>query len=136
MNFYQGRLDWDRLIKESLKFNLNRIVYISLYFTAKFLETKIPENVLLKLKPEHLSLSEKIFMNFISKNKRFPGLSYLVHLSMNHGLYRKMNFLGKTLFLPAKIIAQRNYIPQSKLSYIHYIRRINEVFSRLFKALS
>ena len=136
VNFYQERLNWERLIKESLKFNLNRMVYISLYFTAKFLETIIPENVLSKLKPERLSLGEKIFMNFVSKNKRFSGLSYLVHLSMNKGLYKKMKFLGKTLFPPPQIIAQRNYIPQSKLSYVHYIRRINEVFSRLFKALS
>ena len=136
VNSYQGRLDWDRLIKESLKFNLNRMVYISLYFTVKFLETKIPENVLLKLRPEHLSLSEKIFMNSISNNKRFPGLSYLVHLSMNSGFLQKMKFLGKTLFPPPQIMAQRNYVPRSKLSYIHYIRRINEVFSRLFKALS
>ncbi len=136
VNSYQERLDWERLIKESLKFNLNRMVYISLYFASRFLETKIPEYVLLKLRPERLSLGEKIFMNSISKNNRLSGLSYLVHLSMNNGLYRKMIFLGKTLFPPSQIIAQRNYVPQSKLSYIHYIRRINEVFSRLFKALS
>ena len=136
VNFCQERLDWERLIKESLKFNLNRMVYLSLYFTAKFLETKIPEYVLLKLQPERLSLGEKIFMNSISNNKRFPGLSYLVHLSMNSGFLKKMKFLGKTLFPPAQFMAQRNYIPQSKLSYIHYIQRINEVFSRLFKAFS
>ncbi len=136
VNFYQERLDWDRLVKESLKFNLSQMVYINLYFASRFLETKIPEYVLLKLKPERLSLGEKIFMNFISRNNRFPGLSYIIHLSMNNGLYKKMKFLGKTLFPPAQFMAQRNYIPQSKLSYIHYIQRINEVFSRLFKALS
>jgi len=136
VNFYQERLDWERLIKESLKFNLSHLVYLSLYFTANFLETKIPEYVLLMLQPRRLSLGEKIFMNFISNNKRYPGLSYLVHLSMNNGLYKKMKFLGKTLFPPAQFMAQRNYIPRSKLSYIHYIQRINEVFSRLFKALS
>jgi hypothetical protein len=136
VNFYRERLDWDRLIQDSLKFGLSQMVYISLYFASGFLEIKMPEYVLSKLKPEHLSLGEKIFMNFISKNKRISGLSYLVHLSMNNGLYKKMKFLGKTLFPPAQIMAQRNYIPQSKLSYIHYIRRINEVFSRLFKALS
>ncbi len=136
VNFCQERLDWERLIKESLKFNLNRMVYLSLYFTAKFLETKIPENVLSKLKPERFSLGERIFMNSISNNKRYPGLSYLVHLSMNDGLFKKMKFLAKTLFPPSQFIAQRNYIPQSKLSYIHYIQRINEVFSRLFKAFS
>ena len=135
VNFYQERLDWDRLIKESLKFNLNHMVYVSLYFASRFLETKTPEYVLLKLRPERFSLGEKIFMNSILKNKHFSGLSYLVHLSMNNGFYKKMKFLGKTLFPPAQFMAQRNYIPPSKLSYIHYIRRINEVFSRLFKAL-
>jgi hypothetical protein len=136
VNSYKERLDWDQLVMESLKFKLNRMVYLSLYFTAKFLETKIPENVLLKLRPEHFSLGERIFMNSISNNKRLPGLSYLVHLAMNNGFLQKMNFLGRTLFPPPQIIAQRNYIPQSKLSFIHYIRRINEVFSRLFKAFS
>jgi len=135
VNFYQGRLDWDRLIDDSLKFNLSQMVYISLYFASRFLETKIPEYVLLKLRPERLSLGEKIFMNSISKNKRFSGMSYLVHLSMNKGFLKKMIFLGRTLFPPAQFMAQKNYIPRSKLSYIHYIRRINEVFSRLFKAL-
>jgi hypothetical protein len=133
---YQERLDWERLIKESVKFNLNRMVYLSLYFTAKFLKTKIPENVLLRLQPKRLSLGEKIFMNSISNNKRFPGLSYLVHLSMNNGFLKKMNFLGRTLFPPPQIMAQRSYIPRSRFSYTHYIKRITEVLTRLAKTLS
>jgi hypothetical protein len=136
VNYYQERLDWQKLVKESLKFNLNRMVYPSLYFTAKFLETKIPENVLWKLKPERFSLGERIFMNLISNNKRFPGLSYLVHLAMNNGFLRKINFLEKTLFPPPQIMAQRSYIPRSKFSYMHYIQRISEVLSRLAKILS
>jgi len=136
VNSYQERLDWERLIKESLKFNLSRMVYLSLYFTAKFLETKIPENVLSKLKPKRFSLGERVFMNSISNNKRFPGLSYLVHLTMNNGFLKKMNFLEKTLFPPPQIMAQRSYIPRSRFSYMHYIQRISEVLSRLAKTLS
>jgi hypothetical protein len=135
VNSYQERLDWELLIKESLKFNLNRMVFLSLYFTAKFLKTKIPKNVLLKLQPKRLSLGEKIFMNAISNNKRFPGLSYLVHLSMNKGFLKKMIFLGRTLFPPPQIITQRDYIPESGFSYIQYIKRIIEVLSRLAKTL-
>ena len=135
VNFYKERLDWERLIKESFKFNLNKMVYLSLYFASKFLATQIPENVLIKLRPERFSLGEKIFMNFISNNNRFPGLSYLVHLSMNKGLFKKMKFGGRTLFPPRQMIAQRSYIPQSEVSYIYYLHRINEVFSRLFKTL-
>jgi hypothetical protein len=136
VNFYQERLDWQKLIEESHKFNLNRLVYPSLYFTAKFMGTKIPENVLSKLKPERFSLGERIFMNSISDNKRFPGLSYLVHLAMNNGFKKKISFLEKTLFPPPKIMAQRSYIPYSKFSYLHYIKRIGEVLSRLAKVLS
>jgi len=136
VNFYQERLDWERLIKESIKFNLSRMVYQSLYFTSKFLGTKIQESVLSELRPKRLSLGEKIFMNSISNNKRFPGLSYLVHLSMNNGLLKKMKFLGKTLFPPPQIMAQRSYIPRSRFSYMHYIQRITEVLTRLAKTLS
>jgi hypothetical protein len=136
VNFYQERLDWERLKKESYKFNLDRMVYQSLYFTSKFLETKIQENVLSELRPKRLSLGEKIFMNSISNNKRFPGLSYLVHLSMNNGFLKKMKFLGRTLFPPPQIMAQRSYIPRSRFSYMHYIQRITEVLTRLAKTLS
>jgi hypothetical protein len=136
VNFYQERLDWERLIKESFKFNLSRMVYPSLYFTSKFLKTKIQENVLSELRPKRLSLGERIFIKSISNNKRFPGLSYLVHLSMNNGLLKKMRFLGRTLFPPPQIMAQRSYIPRSRFSYMHYIQRITEVLTRLAKTLS
>ncbi len=135
INLYKERLDWNQLIEESYKFNLNRLVYLSLYFSFIFFGTQIPEDILLRLRPERFSLGEKIFMNSISNNSRFPGLSYLVHLSMNKGLFKRMEFVWRTFFPPRQIIAQRSYIPQSKLSSVHYIRRINEVFSHLLKAL-
>ena len=135
VNFYQEKLAWDRLINETYKFNLDRMVYLSLYFSSKFLETQIPEDVLSKLRPKHFSVGEKIFMSAISRNRRFPGLSYFVHLSMNKGLFTRMKFVGRTLFPPRQFIAQRNYIPLSEVKFAHYLRRVNEVFSGFFKAL-
>lgn len=135
INFYKERLDWNQLIEESQKFNLNRLVYLSLYFSFNFFGTYVPEDVLLRLRPERFSLGEKIFMNSVSNNRRFSGLSYLVHLSLNKGLFRKMEFVWRTFFPPRQIIAQRSYIPQSNLSSVSYFRRINEVFSHLLKAL-
>lgn len=133
INSYQEGLDWDRLIKYSLKFKLDRMVYISLYFVSRFLASKIPERVLLGLRPRHFSMGQRIFINAISNNDRFPGLSYLVHLSMNRGLFRKVRFVGRTFFPPRHIIAQRRYIPQSRISYKDYLRRINEVFLHFFR---
>jgi len=135
IRYYQERYDWDRLIEESLKFNLEKFVYLGLYFTSRFLATEIPEKVLSKLRPKRPSLGEKIFMKSISNNKHFSGLSYLVHLSMNKGFLKKMKFIWRTFFPPRHIMAQRQYALRSKSSLIHYLRRIYEVLSRLPKIL-
>lgn len=135
VNFYGAILDWNKLVKESFKFHLNRMVYFSLYFTSQFLEARIPEYVLLKLKPKRLSLGERIFMRSVLNNRRRAGLSYLIHLEMNRGLARKTKFVWRTFFPPRQILAQKNYCRPEKISSIHYLRRINEVFSHVFKTL-
>jgi hypothetical protein len=136
VNFCGSRLDWNKLVDESFKFYLNRMVYLGLYFTSQFLDTRIPEDVLSKLRPERLSLGEKIFVRSVLNNRRFSGLSYLVHLAMNRGLSRKMKFVWRTFFPPRQILAQKNYCRPEKISSIHYLRRINEVFSHVFRTLA
>ena len=135
IRYYRERLDWDRLVKESFRFNLDKFVYLSLYFSSKFLTAEIPDDVLLKLKPTRFGLGDKIFMKSVSNNNRFSGLSYLVHLSLNKGFKKKMKFVWRTFFPPRQIMAQRHYSPRSKFSIIYYIRRIKEVFSRLPRIL-
>lgn len=135
VRFYKERLAWDKLIEDSLEFNLNRMAYLSLYFASEFLATQIPEEVLLRLRPARFSLGERVFMNYVSNNKHFAGISYFVHFSMNKGLQKKMKFIGRTFFPPPQIMAQRSYIPQSKMSFARYIHRINEVFRQFFSIL-
>lgn len=135
INSHKEQLDWDSLISETLEFNLNRMVYLSLHFTSEYLGTKIPKYVFSSLKPRHFSLGERIFKNSVSNNRHFPGSSYFVHLAMNKGLYKKAKFIGRTFFPPRQIMAQRSYIPKSKLGYTYYFRRANEIFLQLLKIL-
>lgn len=135
INFYRERLDWERLIKESFKFKLNHMVYFNLYFTSQFLGAKIPERVLSELRPKRLTLGERVFMNSVSNNNHVRGLSYLVHLAMNEGFFRKMKFVWRTFFPPREILAQRSYLPLSQFSFRHYFLRINEIFGHLLKIL-
>lgn len=135
INFYRKRLDWNRLVNQSFEFNLNRMVYFSLYFTAKFLNTAIPEEILYALKPPRFGWEEKIFVWLVARDKRFPGLSYLLHLAMNKGLLEKGRFILRTLFPPRQILAQRHYIQESKLNYFYYLDRIKEVFSYAYKGI-
>ena len=133
INYYGKGLDWDILVQDTIRFNLNKMVYTTLYFSRYFIEAKIPEDVLLKLKPERFGIPEKIFMRKTAENKRTPGMSYLIHLSMNKGLVKKLKFVGRTLFPPKDILAQRSYISGSDMNYRYYINRIREVLSHVFK---
>lgn len=125
--FYRERLDWDRLIKESREFGLDRFVYFVLYFTNEFFPAKVPEGVLLRLRPERLRLCEKVFIRLVSNNYRFSGLSYLLHLSMNKGVMPKVSFIARTFFPPRRVIAQRCGVLQKKVGHRFYMRRMNEV---------
>ena len=133
INYYGKGLDWNLLVQDTIRFNLNKMVYTTLYFSRYFIEAKIPEDVLLKLKPERFGIPEKIFMRKTGENKRTPGMSYLIHLSMNKGLVKKLKFVGRTLFPPKDILAQRSYISGSDMNYRYYINRIREVLSHVFK---
>ena len=135
VDFYGETIDWDRLIRESTAFNLNRLVYVPLYCAARFLNTKISKEVLLKLKPEKWSFYEKLFMKLTSKNQRFPGLSYLLHLSMHRGVADKVSFVLRTLFPPLHVIAQRCAMSHGKIGYCFYLRRANEVFLTFARAI-
>lgn len=132
INYYGKGLDWNLLVQDTLRFNLNKMVYTTLYFSAYFIKAEVPEDVLLKLKPKRFSIPEKIFMRKAAENKRTPGMSYLIHLSMNKGLAKKLKFVGRTLFPPKDILAQRSYISRSDITYSYYLNRIREVLSRVF----
>lgn len=133
INYYWKSLDWDLLVQATIRFNLNKMVYTTLYFSRYFIKAKVPEDVLLKLKPERFSIPEKIFMRKTAENKRSPGMSYLIHLSMNKGLAKKLRFVGRTLFPPKDILAQRSYISESDMNYRYYLNRIREVLSRVLQ---
>lgn len=133
INYYGKSLDWDILVRDTIRFNLNKMVYTTLYFSAYFIKANVPEDVLLKLKPERLSIPEKIFMRKTAENKRIPGMSYLIHLSMNKGLAKKLKFVGRTLFPPKDILAQRSYISKSDMNYRYYFNRTKEVLSRVLQ---
>jgi len=133
INYYGKGLDWNLLVRDSFTYRLNKMVYLTLYFSTYFIEAKVPEDVLLKLRPKRFGILEKIFIRKTTENKRTPGLSYLIHLSMNNGLVKKLKFVGRTLFPPKDILAQRSYISKSDTNYSHYLDRIREVVTQIFE---
>lgn len=97
---YKGGLDWKKLVELSEDFGLGRAVYYGLYFVKKMLSADVPKEVIDGLKPEKIPFSEKIFIKntLIRNNHRYA--SYPVYLAMRRGLFKKTNFIFRTLFPP------------------------------------
>jgi hypothetical protein len=131
INYYQDKMDWDFLVKESYNFGLERMVYYGLYSVNRILRTEVPSDILSFLKPKRLTLGEKLFFSLLAKNRSSSGLNYLVHLAMNKKFSEKMKFLFRTLFPPKKVLAQRNCIAPSKINYLHYLSRLKEVLRHI-----
>lgn len=135
VNYYGPRLDWNKLVDESRRFHLDRMVYLSLFFSFRLIGTDVPDIVFKALKPKRSSFGENVFINSVLNNRERVGLSYAVHLAMNRGFTKKMEFVWRTFFPPRQILAQKNYCRPEKKSSIHYFRRINEVFSFFLRIL-
>ena len=56
---YEKNIDWDFLVEESRRFNLDRLVYFSLSIVKSYARAFIPEESLRKLTPPDLSLGER-----------------------------------------------------------------------------
>ena len=135
---YKDTLDWHKVMETSKDYGLDRFVYNILSLTRLNMGLDIPEWVLERLKPKRMALGERLFHFITASGKGFSGLSYLVHLSMNKGIFKKISFIFRTVFPPAWVLAKRSsYHPDNqhadKSAAILYLNRFGEI---LFHILS
>jgi hypothetical protein len=129
---YEKNIDWDFLVEESRRFNLDRFVYLSLSVVKSYASLNIPEEYLSKLMPPDFSMGERFFLRFQTNNRRIRGSSYFIYLAMNRTFSDKMKFLFRTLFPPRQILLQRLYIKDGTIKKSYYIARMREVLSHIF----
>lgn len=102
---YGEQINWEKLIKETVKFGMEKQVFYSLYFTNYFLDTDIPLYILSKLRPKKLGFLEQRFFYSISNNSRNAKLCYFIYLNMVKGTINKFRFIFRTLFPPSCVLA-------------------------------
>jgi hypothetical protein len=128
---YEKIIDWDFLVQESKRFNLDRLVYFSLSIVKSYVSVNIPEECLRRLKPPDLSLGELFFQRLQFNNRRIRGSSYFIYLAMNRTITDKITFLFRTFFPPRQILLQRLYIRDGATLKSHYAARVREVVSHI-----
>lgn len=130
---YKDTLDWHKVVETSKDYGLDRFVYNILSLTGLNIGIDIPERVLERLKPKGMALGERLFHFITARGKGFSGLSYLVHLSMNKGITKKILFIFRTLFPPAWVLAKRYaYSSKDKNPALLYFYRIEEIVFYIF----
>ena len=129
---YEKNIDWDFLVEESRRLNLDRLVYFSLSIVKSYARAFIPDECLKKLMPADLSIGERFFQRLQTANRRIRGSSYFIYLAMNRTFSDKIEFLFRTFFPPRQILLQRLYIRDGATLKSYYTARAREVFSHIF----
>ena len=134
---YRETIDWHKVVEFSRNYGLDRFVYNILSLTRLNMGLDVTEWVLERLKPKRTAFGERLFHFITARGKGFSGLSYLVHLSMNKGIFKKISFIFRTVFPPAWVLAKRSsYEPDNqhadKSAAILYLNRLIEVLSHIF----
>lgn len=120
IDFYEDKLDWDKLILLAQEFKLSFAAYYGLFFASRVFSADIPVNILNVFKPERISLGERIFVKCILKRKRISYLSYWVYFAARKGQSEKIKFLLRTFFPP-------------QFSVTGYLERLRRLMRLIFK---
>ena len=133
---YREQIKWEKLIKETMEFGMERQLFYGLYFTKYFLEADIPDYVLSRLKPKKIGLLERRFFNAVSNNRRNTKLCYFVYLNMVKGVINKLRFIFRTLFPPPCTLALFFNLNKPRVTVKDYLLFLGKRLSYLRNCLS
>lgn len=96
-------LDWDELKEYAQEWGFEVALYIGIRLTQEAFATPIPQGFLESLRPEGLSLTEKLFLRYL-KRTDFPSedMSLALYVAMHRGISDKISFLWKGFSLKLK----------------------------------
>lgn len=126
-------IKWDFIIEEARRFNLSKLVFLSLTVVKHYTSLTISEEMMRRLCSADLTYGEKYFLNLQFNNQRFRGSSIFIYLAMNKGFIEKGRFLFRTFFPPRHILLQRQYAKNIEFRASYYVLRLWEVLSHLFR---
>lgn len=109
IHFYNGRLDWGKLISLSEIFGLGRVVYYGLFFLKEMFSSGVPQEVILRLKPRSFSSGEDRFIRNVLAGRNTRYSSYPVYCALRKGLLKKADFMFRTVF-PPKVTLKGHFI--------------------------
>ncbi|MBI4633949.1 MAG: nucleotidyltransferase family protein [Deltaproteobacteria bacterium] len=130
---HQDEVNWDFVADEARRFNVSKLVFLSLSIVRQYTSLTLSEEMMQRLHAAYLTFGEKLFLDLQFKNHRFRGGSILIYLAMNRGFVEKCRFLFRTVFPPPHILMQRRYAKDRAFRLSFYGERLWEVLSHPFR---
>lgn len=124
LTVYKDRINWEKFLRDTFGFGLERRVYYSLYFAVTKLDAQVPKDILTVLEPRRKTYGEKIFLSHISSNIRFEELSCFVSFFTCGRFRQKMRFLKGLTFPPQDVLAQAYLKPKQEINLRDYFFRM------------
>lgn len=124
IKFFGNDLDWETLVRDTLDFDMKKPVYYGLHLTSRFTGAHIPDGVLQRLEPEHISFAERRILKRVEENRTFPNMKYFSYLLMNETAGEKLRFAARSIFPSRNVLALRHGITPRKVTFLHYLGRL------------
>jgi len=125
------KLDWERVCRESVEFQLRSPLFYSLWLSKEYFGTCVPQEILESLRPRHKGVGEKIFSSLLRQGKRREKLCWLFYFSHISTLQKKIKFVFRTLFPPIDILVHMEDIENGEKSFLIWkvaLRRFRKAF--------
>ncbi len=151
IRYYNGKIDWERLIKRAQEKTVSVFLYYGLLFSARLLDTKLPEGVLERLEPGYIR--RVLFKSFFNPDDILklksadkesvivPESKTLQMLIINKltlrpvPLARIFSYYWKYLFPSPRFMSESYSVPiKSPKLYFLYIKRLAKALAFFLRA--
>ena len=135
IEYYKNEIDWNKFIKETSDYRINRPVYYALFYVNKILRQDIPEYVLNQLKPERQNLLERKIFNLILSGRTLENIRFFFTLTAMENLWDKLSFFRDITFPSTKTLSAKYNISSRTSLPFCYIIHFNSILSSILKLL-
>ena len=135
VEYYKNEIDWNRFIKETSDYRINKPVYYALFYVSKILKQDIPEYVLSQLRPRRQNFLERKIFNMILSGRPLENTRFFFTLINLETFLDKIFFLREIALPSPGILSVKYNIPSLADTPRYYLIHFNSILTSILRLL-
>jgi len=135
IEYYKNEIDWNRFIKETSDYRINKPVYYALFYVSKILKQDIPEYVLSQLRPQRQNFLERKIFNMILSGRPLENTRFFFTLINLETFLDKIFFLREIALPSPGILSVKYNIPSLADTPRYYLIHFNSILTSILRLL-